>query len=172
MSKLTFNIVEIPEGESRRDEILEPDELDLSPHTFTGGAIIIQFNRQRRFIEVNYEVEGGVELICDRCLESFEQPIGATYDIVFKADVRKETENEEGAVRTFNFSSNTFSIEKEVRDSMLLQVPIKKIHPKFRDESGDIKQFEEKSFGKPPESEEEEKIDPRWSKLKELKNNK
>ncbi len=167
MSKLTFNIVEIPEGESRREEILEPDDLDLSPHTFTGGAIKIDFNRQRRFIEVNYEVQADVELVCDRSLKPFKYPVDTTYSVIFKTDIEQETEDEGGAVRRFNFSNNTFSIEKEVRDSILLKIPIKKVHPDYRDEAGNVEEFEEKSFGKPPEDE-EESIDPRWEKLKEL----
>jgi len=168
MSKLTFNIVEITEGESRQDKILEPEDLDLSPYTFIGGGIEIHFNRQRQFIEVNYEVRGGVELTCDRSLKPFEHPVETTYSVIFKTDVQQETEDENGAVRRFNFSNNTFSIEKEVRDSVLLKIPIKKIHPKFRNKEGEIEEFEPKSFGKAPEDE-EEKIDPRWKKLKEIK---
>lgn len=167
MSKLTFNIVEIPEGESRRNELLEPGDLDLSPYVFTGGAIDIHFNRQLHFIEVNYEVHGGVELTCDRSLKSFEYPIDTTYSVIFKTGVERETEDEDGAVRAFNISNNTFSIENEVRDSILLRIPIKKIHPDFRDEEGNVEAFEEKSFGKPPEDE-QDAIDPRWEKLKEL----
>ena len=167
MSKLTFNIVEIPEGESRRKELLEPEDLDLSPYEFTGGAIKIDFNRQRRFIRVNYEVEAGVELVCDRSLKPFEYPVDTTYDVIFKTDVEQETEDESGAVRKFNISNNSFSIEKEVRDSIMLKIPIKKIHPDYRDEEGNVKEYEEKSFGEPPEDEEEQ-IDPRWEKLKEL----
>ncbi len=168
MSKLSFNIVEIPEGESRHDKILEPEDLDLTPYEFTGGVISIRFNRQRRFIEVNYDLEGGVQLTCDRSLETFDHPIDTSYNVIFKTDVEKETEDENGAVRKFNFSGNTFSIEKEVRDSVLLRIPIKKIHPKFKDEEGIVKEFEEKSFNEPPE-EEEDPIDPRWEKLKKIK---
>lgn len=167
MSKLTFNIVEIPKGESRQEELLEAEDLDLSPYEFAGGAIEVNFNRQRRFIEVNYKVEAGVELVCDRCREPFEYLVDTTYKVIFKTDIQEETEDEDGAVRMFNFSNNSFSIEKEVRDSILLNIPIKKIHPKFRDEEGNIKEFEEKSYGEPPEDE-EDPIDPRWEKLKEL----
>ncbi len=167
MSKLSFNIVEIPEGESRREEILEPEDLDLSPYDFCGGRIDLRFNRQRRFIRVNYEVFAGVELICDRSLKSFEHPVDTAYDVIFKTDVEQETEDENGAVRQFNFSNNTFTIEKEVRDSILLKVPIKKIHPDYRDEEGNVDEFETKKFGEAPEDE-EKSIDPRWEKLKKL----
>lgn len=170
MSKLTFNIVEIPKGESRKTLALEPEDLDLSPHDFKGGAIAIDFYRARHFIRSSYEVEAEVELECDRSLEKFIFPVTTSYEVVFKTDVAEETEDEEGAVREFDFSSNTFSIDKEVRDSIMLQVPMQKVHPKFLDDDGNIKDFETKSFGEGPTEEEQEKIDPRWKKLKELKN--
>ncbi len=167
MRKLEFDIVEIPEGESRRTEILEPEDLDLSPYEFTGGQLALEFNRMLRLIRVNYQVQGGVELVCDRSLEIFEHMADTNYDVIFKTDVKQETEDENGAVRRFNFSSNSFSIEKEVRDSIMLTVPMQKIHPEYRDEQGNYNDFETKSFGKPLEIE-EEPIDPRWEKLKEL----
>ena len=41
MSKLEFHIVEIPEGQSRRDLSLDQEDLDLSPYTFKGGDMEI-----------------------------------------------------------------------------------------------------------------------------------
>lgn len=167
MCKLAFNIVEIPDGESQRKEKLGQKDLDLSPFEFSGGVIEIDFNRQLRFIEVNFKIRAVVLLTCDRSLKVFEHKIEAIYAVVFKTDVRKETENENGAVRKFDIANNTFSIENEVRDSVLLKIPLKKIHPDFRDDDGNIKEFEPKTFGEPPE-EEEKTIDPRWEKLKKL----
>lgn len=170
MSKLVFNIVEIPEGESQRALDLHPDDLDLSPYTFKGGTIDITFYRALHFIRVTFNVHSDVELQCDRSLDFFDQPVEATYEIVFKVDVEEETEDEEGAVRRFNFSSNTLSIEEEVRDTVLLQIPIKKLHPKFLDEEGNPKEFESKSFGSEGRSDQQDAIDPRWEELKKLKN--
>lgn len=170
MSKLTFNIVEIPKGESQQTLVLDGEDLDLSPHGFKGGGIEIDFYRARHFIRTSYTVNAEVELECDRSLEKFIYPVSTSYEVVFKTDVEEETEDEEGAVRKFDFSSNSFSIEKEVRDSVMLQVPMQKIHPKFLDEEGNLKDFETKSFGEGPTKEEQQKVDPRWKKLKELKN--
>ncbi|MBN2732086.1 MAG: DUF177 domain-containing protein [Balneolaceae bacterium] len=170
MSKLVFNIVEIPEGESRRVLSLEPQDLDLSPHEFVQGEIELDLYRARHFIRVSYQVQADVELTCDRSLEPFVYPINTEYDVVFKTDVEEETEDEEGAVRMFDFSSNTLSIEEEVRDSVLLEVPMQKIHPKYLNDEGDYEDFETKSFGKEPEEAEEPSVDPRWEELKKLKN--
>ena len=170
MSKLKFKIVEIPEGESQRTVELTDEDFDLSPHGFEGGFVNIQFDRALRFIRVNFQVDTGVELVCDRSLEKFILPIVADYEVLFKVDVQEETETEDGAVRRFDFSSNSLSIENEVRDTIMLNIPIKKLHPKFLDEDGNPTEFETKEFGDVRHEDNTERIDPRWEKLKDIKN--
>lgn len=168
MQKLEFNIVEIPEGESQRTVGLAEGDLDLSPYEFRGGDVRLSFYRALHFIRVNFLVEADVELVCDRSLENYIQPIASAYEVLFKVDVKEETENEDGAVRRFNFSSNTLSVEEEVRDTIMLKIPIKKLHPKFLDEDGKPREFETKKYGEIQD--ESGQIDPRWEKLKKLKN--
>lgn len=171
MSKLEFHIVEIPEGQSQRVLELEEDDLNLSPYVFKGGEIELEFYRTLHFIRVNFEVYAGVELQCDRSLETFVYPVDSEYEVVFKVDVEEETEDEHGAVRKFNFSSNTFSIEEEVRDTIMLNIPMQALHPRFLDEEGNPKDFQTKTFGESGEDEENnDDIDPRWEDLKKLKN--
>jgi uncharacterized metal-binding protein YceD (DUF177 family) len=146
------------------------EDLDLSPYTFRGGEIEMDFYRTLHFIRVNFHVGADVELVCDRSLEPYIQPIDADYEVLFKVDVQEEKEDENGAVRRFDFSTNTLSIEDEVRDTIFLNIPIKKLHPEFLDEEGIPKEFETKSFGNIPEDEDTEAVDPRWEKLKKLKN--
>lgn len=171
MSKLEFNIVEIPEGDSQQVVGLTEEDLDLSPHEFKGGEVYLKFYRALHFIRVNFHVDSDVELTCDRSLESYIQPIESDYEVVFKVDVQEEKEDENGAVRRFNFSTNTLSVEDEVRDTIFLNIPIKKLHPRFLDEEGKPKDFETKSFGNVKEEDDTEIADSRWEKLKELKNN-
>jgi uncharacterized metal-binding protein YceD (DUF177 family) len=169
MSKLVFNLTEIPEEESRKELELAPEELDLSPYEFKGGEIEIQFFRSSEFIQTRYWIQADVELKCDRSLELFIYPVSTSYEVLFKTDVQKETENEDAALRRFDFATNTFSIEKEVRDSVMLEIPMQKIHPKFLNEEGKITNFETRKFGEKTESN-KPITDPRWKKLKQLKN--
>lgn len=172
MAKLEFKIVEIPEGSSERTLQLADEDLDLDPHEFLGGRLDLAFYRTIHFIRVNFSITSEVELVCDRSVEPFVYPVEAEYEVLFKVDVREETEDEDGAIRRFNFSSNTLSIEDEVRDTVLLNIPVKKLHPKFFDEEGNLKEFEMQSFGDTgKESDESDLADPRWEKLKQLKNN-
>lgn len=170
MSKLVFHIVEIPEGESQKVLELEKDDLNLSPYAFEGGEIEVEFYRTLHFIRVNFEVHASVELECDRSLEKFIFPVDSDYEVLFKVDVKEETEDENGAVRRFDFSSNTFSIEEEVRDTILLEIPMQVLHPRFLDEEGNPKDFQTKTFGEAEEEDSKDNIDPRWEDLKKLKN--
>lgn len=168
MSKLTFNIVDIPEGQSRRVVELEEEDLDLESHSFRGGSVDLEFYRTLHFIRVDFTVHTGVELVCDRSLKPFVMPVEDDFQVVFKVDVQEETANENGAVRRFDFSSNTLSVENEVRDTIMLNIPMQKIHPDYLDEEGEPRDFETKSFGDVDLSE-QSSIDPRWEKLKKLK---
>lgn len=173
MAKLEFKIVEIPEGSSERTLELGPEDLDLGDYPFLGGVIDLSFYRTIHFIRVNFTIDSDIELVCDRSLEPFKYPVEADYEVLFKVDVQEESETAEGAVRRFNFSTNTLDIEDEVRDTVLLNIPIKKLHPKYLDEHGNPKEFEVQSFGDVREDDDDdpEIADPRWEKLKKLKNN-
>jgi len=172
MGKLEFKIVEIPEGSSERTLKLEQEDLDLGEYEFIGGELDLAFYKTDHFIRVNFTIDSKVELVCDRSLKPFKHPLKADYEVLFKVDVKEETENEKGAVRRFDFSSNTLDIEDEVRDTILLNIPIKKLHPNYFDEEGNPKEFEMQSFGEAgQEDENSEMADPRWEKLKQFKNN-
>lgn len=171
---LKFRITEIPEGYSTRSLTLDSEALDIDPYEFTGGKIEIEFHRTLHHIRVNFEIRTDVELVCDRSLESYMYNVEAEYEVVFKAEDVEETEDENGAVRLFNFAENTFSIEEEVRDTILLDIPIKKLHPRYLDENGEPLEFEDRAYGKTDSEDkkgEDEPVDPRFAELKKLKNN-
>ena len=171
---LKFRITEIPEGYSTRSLTLDSEAVDLDPYEFTGGKIDIEFHRTLHHIRVNFEIRTDVELVCDRSLEAYLHEVEAAYEVVFKAEDVEETEDENGAVRMFNFAENTFSIAEEVRDTILLDIPAKKLHPKYLDENGNPIEFEDRSFGKADNEDQkadDEPADPRFAELKKLKNN-
>ena len=172
MGKLEFKIVEIPDGSSEKSLKLDGDDLELGDYDFLGGRLDLAFYKTDHFIRVNFTIDSEVELVCDRSLKSFAHPLSADYEVLFKVDVQEETENEKGAVRRFDFSSNTLNIEDEVRDTILLNIPIKKLHPDFIDEKGNAEEFETKRFGEATQEEDDpDMADPRWEKLKQFKNN-
>jgi len=168
---LEFKIVDIPEEHSSRVLSLNKDDLDLENYEFRGGEIDLEFYRTLHFIRVSFTINTEVELVCDRSLEPFLYPVEEDFEVLFKVDVQEETEDEDGAIRRFNFTSNTINIEDEVRDTILLSLPIKKLHPKYFDEDGKPTEFGIRRFGEDDAEQEDDQLaDQRWAELKKLKN--
>ncbi|MDZ7720893.1 MAG: DUF177 domain-containing protein [Balneolaceae bacterium] len=167
-SKLIFDLQEIPDGQSERTVSLSEGDLKLDDEvTLKKGDVHINFLRTNHFIEVNFEIDVDTELICDRSLKPFSKHLNGSYHVLFEPDDIEDTETEKGAVRQIPPEDLVLDIEKEVRDTIMLEIPVRKIHPDYLDSEGKPEDFETKCYG--PEPDEEEMIDPRWEKLKKLK---
>lgn len=165
---LKFKIFEIPEEQSEKTVELGSDELDLGNLTFKNGMVHIEFYRTLHFVRTQFSVDATVELICDRSLDAFDYDVHQNYEVLFKAEEIEESADENGAVRNYDHASQQIDLEQDVRDTILLNLPTKKLHPRFLDEDGNPKEVLNKQFGDIPD-EEEDQIDPRWEKLKDLK---
>ncbi len=165
---LKFKIFEIPEEHSEKNLELGSDELDLGDLEFKGGSLHIDFYRTMHFVRTQLSLDAVVELVCDRSLDTFDYTLHQDYEVLFKAEQIEESADENGAVRNYDHASKQIDLEQDVIDTILLNLPIKKLHPRFLDEQGNPKEVLNEQFGDIPE-EDEEKIDPRWQKLKELK---
>ncbi len=166
--KLTFDLQEIPDGRSKRLVKLQKEDLVLeSELRFLGADVEISFYKTNHFVDVNFDLVAKAEMICDRSLKTFEKELRGSYHIHFDPNPVEETESEKGALRQIPALDLNVDISKEVIDTIMLEVPIQKIHPDFLDESGNPVAFEIKKFGKADED--GDNIDPRWSALKKLK---
>jgi len=167
--KLRFDIQKIPEGESSKRVELPGEYFDLDDEMkLLEADISISFYRTDRFIKVTFGVNSSVELICDRSLDPFNKTIEGTFDILFQPDEIQESETERSAVKQIPADELVIDIEDEVRDTIMLNIPIKKVHPRYIDESGKPEEFGTARFGE-VDDDEEDPIDPRWEKLKKLK---
>lgn len=158
---LKFKINEIEEGDSVQDVTVAAEELSLGVDSADEFHVHVEFNRSRNMIQARLLVEGDLRLVCDRSLELFDYHVEADYTVIFKPDVDEETEDDQMAVRRLNMPSNLIDITRDVRDTLLLTIPIRNLHPRFIDEDG-----EEIPFETPYASESE--TDPRWAALTSL----
>ena len=164
----TFKIFEIPDGKSSKTLVLDSNSINLSEVSLTTAKIHVEFDKSAQFIRVKLQIDADIELICDRSLDAFSHHVDQPYEILFKYDSEIEEEDVHGAIRNINSQRNEINIEQDVLDTILVHLPTKKLHPRFLDNEGNVKEFETQSFGKPEV--EEEAIDPRWAALKDLKN--
>ena len=161
---LEFKINEIKQGRSTDSVVASASEIDLEAEGLINCGLELVWDRKQDRIKLDMDISAKFEFICDRSLESYESTIITKYSILFDNSIDNEEDEQSMALRRLDVAKNKLYIAKEVRDSLLLEIPIKKLHPKFITEDGEPTIFEKVYFM-------ESDIDDRWEVLKSLKNN-
>lgn len=159
---LIFRLNEIPEGVSEQDVSVPAAELTLGVASEDRFRVRVGFRRSHHMVEADLRVDGRLRLVCDRSLDEYEQAVDGRYTVLFKDDAVEEVEDEQTAIRRLNVSGNEIDLRRDVRDTILLNIPIRKLHPRFLDADGNEMPFESPDLGDPAP-------DPRWEALNVLK---
>jgi uncharacterized metal-binding protein YceD (DUF177 family) len=161
---IAFKISDIPMGKSEREINFSSEDVALEEIPFEEGYLELDFERLHDSIKVNFFVEGIARLTCDRSLEVFDYPISRSYTVFFRVEHAEDEEDEFTAARKLDLNKNKLDLAEMVRETILLEIPIKKLHPRFLDEDGNPTQFEI-DFGR---DEQPEGDDSRWDALKKI----
>ncbi len=161
---VSFRFNEIPKGLS--EELLNVDaaELGVEDSVITRVRIELTFNKQNDNLRIQCRLGAAAVLTCDRSLDRYETVLESAYEVVFQLDAEEELEEMSGTLRKLDPSQNIIDITRELRDTVLLSIPVKKLHPRYI-KDGEITEFEA-TFG---DKENDEEHDPRWDALTELK---
>lgn len=127
-------------------------------------------NKKPTFLELDFHIDGFVELMCDRCLEDYNQPIDFEGKLYVKF-TDKDIEFDEDVI-CLSPSENELDISHYIYESINLSIPLKRVHPD--DENGDVTcnpEMLEKLNNYKPEEPAAETIDPRWEDLRKLTEN-
>jgi uncharacterized metal-binding protein YceD (DUF177 family) len=127
---------------------------------------IVVLDKRETFIEAKFEIKGKAELICDRSLEPFDEHMHLHRTVRFKYGQEPGEVTDEIVV--IKQEQESLDIGQFMYEFVVLNVPIKKIHPKFQNEVDEEDDDEGKMVYQTKVAE-EETIDPRWEKLKKLK---
>ncbi|WP_154853483.1 YceD family protein [Cyclobacterium xiamenense] len=134
----------------------------------------VKLDKRINLIEADFDVQGTVELTCDRSLEKFNQPLAVQHKILYKYGEEEKEINEE--VFLITKDTPAINVAQLIYEFILLAIPAKKIHPEHRIE-GDEEE-EEDGWIVYEAGEERNEDDtsnaeqnPFWEALKNLKNN-
>jgi uncharacterized protein len=131
----------------------------------------VELNKHETFLEADFKIKGTATLTCDRSLEPFDYPIWTTRRVLFKyGEVNEEISDE---IVMIHRDSATLEVGQYIYEFIGLAIPIKKLHPKFRleDAAGDDNAEGKIVYSSQTNEKgnDDEDIDPRWNKLKNLK---
>lgn len=136
----------------------------------------VSLQKSESMIQMTFNVEGTIELTCDRSLDLFDQPISFENTMIYKFG-EEEKELSEDVMIILN-NTQTINIADLLFEFIGLQVPMKKLHPRFQEEEDDDDQeegvmvYSSTVDDSKTEEQQEEDVDPRWAALKKLKNKK
>ena len=159
---VSFRFNEIPSGVSEEQIILDADSLGIEMPEITAIILNLRFNKENERLRIECQLATDITLTCDRSLDPFKTMLNSTYEVIFQKNVENEREDISGSFRRLEMSSNTIDITSELRDTVLLSIPVKKIHPRYF-QDGKLTDFEA-SFG-----EYDNEHDPRWDALEKLR---
>ena len=127
------------------------------------------FDKKASFFELDFSVEGFVNVNCDVTNESYNQNLKGDFHLVVKFGQEYNDENEE--VLILPHGEYEINIAQYIYELIVLSVPVKRIHPGVEDgslKSDILDKLEELSPGREQKKESNEDIDPRWNTLKNL----
>ena len=140
--------------------------------------------------DLTFKLSGVLTLLCDRCLDEMELPIETEYHIVVRYGDRYNDDSDE--YLEIPDSENYLNVAYMLNDTVALAIPIKHVHPlgkcnramsallkKHRggfptnaeDEDEDTFDFSDEMSDEIQDMDDRESLstDPRWEKLKELR---
>ncbi len=146
------------------------------------ARVTVDLHKTETMITMDFNIRGAVELICDRSLEPFDYPIDLDERLLIKYGEEEEELDDDLLIITQN--TQKINVAQFIYEIIGISLPMKKIHPDYLEED-DGEDFDDLSEGKlvyssldndqedetEDSAKEEDAIDPRWSVLKNLKNN-
>ena len=163
--------VDFPIGNAFFQQVEGNDLLDKG--NLTAG---VKVDKGANLIELTFHIVGKVSLICDRSLETFEQPLDITEKMIYKFG--SEVKEIDVSVMMITRDTPSINVAQLIYEFILLALPLKKIHPDYKNEldeddnelEGGFVYIDEALTEGSTEEKSTTTVDPRWEQLGKLKN--
>ena len=132
------------------------------------GSVKVSLNVKRlsQAFELNFQTEGIVKLICDRCLDEMNQPVHSVDRLVVK--LGDEYAEEDDDLVVIPESEGLINVAWYMYEFIALAIPIKHVHAE-----GECNEEMSKKLGELSHTSMDDnmQVDPRWNELKRLLDN-
>ena len=131
------------------------------------GKVHVVLNKSETMINLVVNITGKIELVCDRSLELFDYPIKSKNELILKFGDEWEEISEQ--ITIIPRDSERINVAQFIYEFIGLSIPMKRLHPKFTDEEPSDEPEMVYSSGEEDTENNNGSVDPRWNKLKNLK---
>ena len=128
--------------------------------------VALTIRKSAASFELRFHTTGTVHVACDLCLDDMEQDIETENRFVVKfGDAYAEDDD----LITIDENEGILDVAWLIYEFVVLSIPIKHVHAPGKCNAAMTKKLSELSATRSSDEVDEEPTDPRWSKLKELK---
>jgi uncharacterized protein len=125
---IKINLAALGEGSQVIDFISSPKELGIDEGLIPGklniSADILKVSHQ---VDMKINISGKFHLACDMCLEIYEMEFRKNFELVFVQKTAREGIIDNDYIKTYNPFTKDIDITEDIREYVLLAVPMKKL---------------------------------------------
>lgn len=135
-------------------------------------SVDLVLNKMSNMLELDFEINGNVELLCDRCLEPFSIPLSYEGKLVVRISDSISEDEKVDDVWYVNSNEYELNLAHYIYESICLSLPLQRYHGILNTSEKDcdptmISKLNQLSGS----TNDSEKHDTRWDKLKDLNSN-
>jgi len=150
---------------------------DFSEYEKSNIKVNVVLEKKANLLEIDFKHKGTVQVPCDLTGEEFDLPIKGKIKLIVRFGETFNNDNEELLI--LPFGEFEVDLAQYIYEMIVLSVPSKRVHPGVKDgslqsealvklkEMTAKKEVKEKNKEK-KENQDQDNIDPRWDKLKQL----
>ena len=125
---IKINIGTLNEGSQILELKSDAKELGLDENLLNDDVTVkLELFKTSHQLDIKTSVNCIINLECDRCLENFRMPLKTGFELVFVQQNPREEEIDEDYIRSYSPHMRTVDITTDIKESILLSQPMKKI---------------------------------------------
>ncbi|QJW92449.1 DUF177 domain-containing protein [Spirosoma taeanense] len=134
----------------------------------------LTLDKSETMIRLDFHITGTVEQVCDRSLDEYDEVVDTRQMMLLKFGDHNEELSDE--IELIERNTATINVARYIFEFISLSLPMKRLHPRFRDEDdADDETNGKLIYRSDPETEDSTEdqpaIDPRWAALRKLSDN-
>jgi len=160
---------ELKEDTETFEYSLEETFFQFFPSTeWESGKIraVVEVEKRADGITLDFELNGILTVVCDRCLEPFPIEVCASPTLYIKYG--QETKELDDNVVVISREENQVDLGKYMYEYLVLALPVRRVHPDQENGQPGCNSKMLEKLEKHIVSDETERTDPRWDELKKL----
>lgn len=126
------------------------------------AGLDFSLDKQTAMLTLNFELEGKIKALCDRCGDELQLPIYSNQELFIKFGPEAREESEK--IIIIPAGETEIDISQFIYEFITFAIPLKKLHPEGKCNKDTLKKLKEIKA----EAEKKETIDPRWQELMKL----